>query len=148
MISIAVHCAYSYSVLLCCTGKTSLLRCLTGERVPDSGTITPVHESVVFGYNSQSREALDETKPVWAEIVGQDTVEVAITPEFALPARAYVAQFNFSGQDQSKLVGALSGEQNHSRWPNRSRKGAMSSFGAWHARACLLALLGCCLRRS
>lgn len=104
------------------TGKTSLLRCLVGERTPDSGTVrTSPH--VVFGYNTQSREALADDKPLWAEIVGQDEL-VAITPDFSMPARAYVAQFNFSGADQAKQIKSLSGgERNRVSLAKSLKKG-------------------------
>src|SRR4051812_22210385 len=67
-----------------CAGKTSLLRCLVGERTPDAGVVS-VSPHVVFGYNTQSRTALADDKPVWAEIVGADA-EVAITPDYSMPA--------------------------------------------------------------
>jgi len=104
------------------SGKTSLLRCLVGERQPDSGEVH-VSPHVVFGYNSQSRAALNDDAPVWAEIVGQDEL-VRISPEYDMPARAYVAQFNFSGADQSKLVRSLSGgERNRLSLAKSLKKG-------------------------
>ena len=63
--------------------------------------------SVRLGYVNQHR-ALDEDATVWQEVVG--TAEtVRIDASFSMPARAFVAQFNFSGAEQSKRVSALSG---------------------------------------
>jgi len=89
------------------TGKSSLIRCIVGERTPDSGEIW-ISRNVVFGYNSQSRAGLNDEKQVWSEIVGNDEF-IQITPEFSMLSRAYVAQFNFNGQDQQKLIKSLSG---------------------------------------
>jgi ATPase subunit of ABC transporter with duplicated ATPase domains len=104
------------------SGKTSLLRCLVGERTPDAGEVS-VSPHVVFGYNTQSRAALNSDVPLWAEIVGQDEL-VRISAEYDMPARAYVAQFNFSGSDQSKLVRSLSGgERNRVSLAKSLKKG-------------------------
>ena len=104
------------------SGKTSLLRCMVGERRPDGGTVK-ISPHVVFGYNTQSREALADEKQVWAEIVGQDEF-VQITPEYSMPARAYVAQFNFSGADQGKIIKSLSGgERNRVSLAKSLKKG-------------------------
>ncbi len=89
------------------TGKTSLIRLLVGERKADAGRIE-VHESVKIGYNSQSRDALNPDRPLWKEVVGEDE-SVKITNDYSMHSRAYVAQFNFSGQDQMKLIRSLSG---------------------------------------
>src|SRR5438105_3187496 len=62
------------------------------------GTIS-VGSTVRFGYNAQSRESLDPTKSVWQEIVGTDET-VRINEQYAMPARMYVAQFNFKGTAQ------------------------------------------------
>lgn len=89
------------------SGKTSLLKCLVGEKQADGGSVA-VSRHVVFGYNTQTREALGDERQVWSEIVGQDEF-VTITSEYEMPSRAYVAQFNFSGADQTKLIKNLSG---------------------------------------
>jgi sulfate-transporting ATPase len=88
------------------TGKSTLLRLLTGELPMQKGSIE-VDQSVVFAYASQHRN-LNPDNYLWREIVG-DRDLVQITSQHAMPSRAYVAQFNFAGQDQQKLVGALSG---------------------------------------
>jgi energy-dependent translational throttle protein EttA len=86
-------------------GKTTLFRMITGQERPDSGTIR-IGESVALAYVDQSR-ALDPQKSIWQEITeGADLLKVG-TRE--VNSRAYVARFNFSGTDQQKKVGSLSG---------------------------------------
>lgn len=88
------------------TGKTTLLKLLVGEKEVKQGQLK-VSKQVIFGYAGQHR-MLDDDSPVWKEIVGvRETV--TIDGDYSMPARAYVAQFNFSGQDQSKRCGSLSG---------------------------------------
>ena len=87
-------------------GKSTILRLITGERRVHSGTIK-VAPSVRVGYNAQQRELPDDLM-VWQAIVGlQETVP--IDAGYAMPARAYVAQFNFSGVVQQKRIHQLSG---------------------------------------
>jgi energy-dependent translational throttle protein EttA len=87
-------------------GKTTLFRMITGGEAPDSGTIR-VGETVKLAYVEQSREALDPQKTIWEAISdGKDTLELGSR---AVNSRAYVARFNFSGTDQQKKVGLLSG---------------------------------------
>jgi len=87
-------------------GKTTLFRMIIGQEKPDAGTIR-VGESVKLAYVEQSRETLDPKKTIW-EIIsgGRDIIRLG-TRE--INSRAYVARFNFSGADQQKPVGALSG---------------------------------------
>jgi ATP-binding cassette ChvD family protein len=86
-------------------GKTTLFRMITGQEQPDSGTIR-IGETVVLGYVDQSR-VLDPEKSIWEEITGgADSLKLG-TRE--MNSRAYVARFNFSGTDQQKKVGMLSG---------------------------------------
>ena len=86
-------------------GKTTLFRMITGQEQPDRGTIRK-GETVVLAYVDQSRE-LDDQKSIWEEITGgSDLLELG-TRE--VNSRAYVARFNFSGADQQKKVGTLSG---------------------------------------
>ena len=92
------------------SGKTTILRIITGKIQPTTGRVD-IGETVQFGYNSQQRDtALNDEKMVWREIVGDrsDVVINQITRE-SMSARAYVAQFNFRGVDQQKLIGSLSG---------------------------------------
>jgi ATPase subunit of ABC transporter with duplicated ATPase domains len=87
-------------------GKTTLFRLITGQDKPDSGTFR-VGETVKLGYVDQSRDTLNDGKSIYDEIsAGNDTVYLG-TKE--VNSRAYVAKFNFSGTDQQKKVGQLSG---------------------------------------
>jgi ATPase subunit of ABC transporter with duplicated ATPase domains len=87
-------------------GKTTLFRMITGEQSPDAGSIT-IGDTVVLSYVDQSRDALRADKTVFQEIT--DGVEAIKVGGREVPARAYVASFNFRGSDQQKLVGDLSG---------------------------------------
>jgi energy-dependent translational throttle protein EttA len=87
-------------------GKTTLFRMITGEEQPDSGTIR-VGETVQLAYVEQSRDALDPHKSVWEAISdGAETIQLGSRQ---INARAYAARFNFTGPDQQKKVGLLSG---------------------------------------
>lgn len=87
-------------------GKTTLFRMITGQETPDAGTIK-IGETVKLAYVDQSRAALDPDKSIWEMISGgQDNIELG---KRTVNSRAYVAQFNFSGADQQKKVGVLSG---------------------------------------
>ena len=87
-------------------GKTTLFRMITGQERPDSGTIA-VGETVRLAYVDQSRDVLDPQKNIWEMISdGQETLEIGARQ---VNSRAYVARFNFSGADQQKKVGLLSG---------------------------------------
>jgi len=88
-------------------GKTCLLQCIMGERQPDSGEIR-VGNSVKFGYITQMRSNLNPEKMVWQEILGK-TEQVLINQKYSMHGRKFVGQFNFSQQDQNKLVSNLSG---------------------------------------
>ena len=87
-------------------GKTTLFRMLVGAEPPDAGTIT-MGETVCLSYVDQERDELDPDKTVFAEIT--HGVEVVRSGTREVPARAYVASFNFRGTDQQKMVGTLSG---------------------------------------
>jgi len=87
-------------------GKTTLFRMLTGIEKPDSGELR-IGETVEIAYVDQSRDALDSKKTVWEEISdGQDIITVG---KYEVNSRAYVSRFNFTGTDQQKRVGDLSG---------------------------------------
>jgi sulfate-transporting ATPase len=87
-------------------GKTTLFRMITGREQPDSGKITIGH-TVQMAVVDQTRESLPNDKTAWEAISnGQDILQVG---RFEMPSRAYLGRFNFKGQDQQKLVGALSG---------------------------------------
>jgi ATP-binding cassette ChvD family protein len=87
-------------------GKTTLFRMITGLEQPDAGTFR-IGDAVKLAYVDQSRDSLDGTKMVWEAISdGKDFVNIGGRD---VPARAYAARFNFSGQDQQKPVSVLSG---------------------------------------
>lgn len=87
-------------------GKTTLFRMITGNETPDSGDFT-IGESVKLAYVDQSRQALDPEKSIWEQVSGGlDNIQLGSR---TVNSRAYVAQFNFSGADQQKKVGMLSG---------------------------------------
>jgi ATP-binding cassette ChvD family protein len=87
-------------------GKTTLFRMLTGTEQPDAGELR-IGETVQIACVDQSRDALDDSKTVWEEISdGQDIITVGKTE---LNSRTYVSRFNFTGNDQQKHVGSLSG---------------------------------------
>ncbi len=86
-------------------GKTTLFKMITGQEQADSGTFK-VGETVKLGYVDQGRE-LDGSKTIWEEVSGgQDNFMMGGQ---SINSRAYVARFNFSGSDQQKKVGVLSG---------------------------------------
>jgi sulfate-transporting ATPase len=87
-------------------GKTTLFRMLTGAEQPDGGEIR-IGSTVKLAYVDQSRQSLDDSKSVWAEISGgQDIIRV---DNYETPSRAYVGRFNFKGSQQQQLIGELSG---------------------------------------
>ncbi|MGB5338864.1 MAG: energy-dependent translational throttle protein EttA [Gammaproteobacteria bacterium] len=87
-------------------GKTTLFRMLTGAEQPDAGELR-IGDTVKLAYVDQSRDDLDNSKTVWEEISGgQDNITVG---GYELNSRTYVSRFNFTGSDQQKNVGALSG---------------------------------------
>jgi len=87
-------------------GKTTLFRMITGQETPDDGTVT-VGQTVELGYVDQSRDTLDGDKSVWEEVSGgQEFLQLGTRK---MNSRAYVGRFNFSGSDQQKKIGNLSG---------------------------------------
>ena len=87
-------------------GKTTLLKLVAGQEKPDGGAVT-LGQTVKLAYVEQLRETLDGEKTVWEEISGgQETLTLG---QRKMMSRAYVASFNFSGADQQKKVGTLSG---------------------------------------
>ncbi|MBU0968820.1 MAG: energy-dependent translational throttle protein EttA [Proteobacteria bacterium] len=89
-------------------GKTTLFRMITGQDKPDSGTIR-LGDTVKLAYVDQSREDLAPDKSIWEVI--SDGLDVIALGNREVNSRAYVARFNFSGSDQQKKVGQLSGGQ-------------------------------------
>ncbi|HVF46645.1 MAG TPA: energy-dependent translational throttle protein EttA [Pyrinomonadaceae bacterium] len=87
-------------------GKTTLFRLITGQETADAGSFK-VGETVKLGYVDQSRDSLNAEKNVFDEISdGLDNVTLGTR---TMNARTYVSKFNFSGADQQKFVGQLSG---------------------------------------
>jgi len=87
-------------------GKTTLFRMITGQETPDTGTIR-IGETVKPAYVDQSRDVLDPEKTIWEVISeGEEVIQLG---KREVNSRAYVARFNFSGTDQQKKVGILSG---------------------------------------
>ncbi len=102
-------------------GKTTLFRMIIGEEKPDSGTIR-LGETVRLGYIDQNR-TLDGEKTIFEEITGGGDV-IQLGPR-EMQSRAYVARFNFSGSDQQKKVGVLSGgERNRVHLAKMLKEGA------------------------
>ncbi|MBT8340937.1 MAG: ATP-binding cassette domain-containing protein, partial [Desulfatitalea sp.] len=88
-------------------GKTTLFRMITGQQTPDNGAIR-IGDTVKLAYVDQDR-ALDGKRSIWEEITdGNEQIELG---DRLVNSRAYVARFNFSGAEQQKKVGALSGGQ-------------------------------------
>jgi ATP-binding cassette ChvD family protein len=86
-------------------GKSTLLKMIIGTETPDSGEVK-IGETVRLAYVDQARSLAPE-KTVWEEISGgADTLTLG---ERKINSRAYVSAFNFSGSDQQKKVGVLSG---------------------------------------
>jgi sulfate-transporting ATPase len=87
-------------------GKSTLFRMIIGSEKPDSGRIS-IGKTVKLAHVEQSRDELSAEKTVFEDISGgQDMLKVG---RFEMPARAYLARFNFRGADQQKPVGQLSG---------------------------------------
>ena len=89
-------------------GKTTLFKMITGLEKPDKGMIR-IGETVKLACVDQSRDALDPDKSIWEAISdGMDTIKLG---NREMNSRAYVGRFNFSGTEQQKKVGLLSGGQ-------------------------------------
>ena len=102
-------------------GKTTLFRMITGQEKPDAGTFK-VGETVKLGYVDQNRELAGD-KNVWEVI--SDGLDIITMGKVEVPSRAYVARFNFAGQDQQKLVKNLSGgERNRVHMAKMLKEGA------------------------
>ena len=103
-------------------GKTTLFRMIVGQEQPDEGELQ-VGDTVELAYVDQSRESLDPDKTAWQEISGgEEEIELG---ERTVNSRAYVSRFNFSGADQQKKVGELSGgERNRVHLARVLRQGA------------------------
>ncbi len=87
-------------------GKTTLFRMIMEQEQPDSGSID-VGDTVKISYVDQTHEAIDPEKTVFEVI--SDGLENIQLGNRTMNARAYVSRFNFSGSDQEKKCGVLSG---------------------------------------
>ncbi len=102
-------------------GKTTLFRMITGQETPDAGGIN-IGETVKLGYVDQNRP-LDPEKTIWEEVSGGNDLIALGGRE--MNSRSYVARFNFSGADQQKKIGMLSGgERNRVHLAKTLREGA------------------------
>ena len=102
-------------------GKTTLFRMIVGQDTADKGEVR-VGDTVELGYVDQNRDALQAESTVFDEISGGlDNIEMG---NRKMNSRAYVARFNFTGTDQQKKVGDLSGgERNRVHLAKLLRKG-------------------------
>ena len=103
-------------------GKTTLFRMITGEETPDRGSLK-IGSTVKFAYVEQSRDSLGHDLSVWQAITGGEEV-VKLGP-VELNSRAFVHRFGFTGTDQQKSVGDLSGgERNRVHLARMLKSGA------------------------
>ncbi len=103
-------------------GKTTLFRMITGQENADSGSFK-IGETVQLAHVDQSRDALNPDRSIWEEITeGQEAIQLG---KLLVNSRAYVSRFNFSGSDQQKKVGTLSGgERNRVHLARMLKSGA------------------------
>lgn len=87
-------------------GKTTLFKLITNLEKPDAGAFR-VGETVKTAYVEQSRDSLEGNKTIWEVI--SDGQEIMTLGSRGVNSRAYCAQFGFTGADQQKKVGVLSG---------------------------------------
>ena len=103
-------------------GKTTLFRLITGAERPDGGTLR-VGETVKIAHVDQSRDSLPDKATIFESISGGE--EILRMGGREVNARAYCAQFGFTGPDQQKKVGILSGgERNRVHLARLLRSGA------------------------
>ncbi len=103
-------------------GKTTLFKLMTGDEKADRGTLR-IGETVKLAYVDQTRSVLNPEESVWEAISeGADIIQLG---KVDVNSRAYVGRFNFSGQDQQKKVGTLSGgERNRVHLARMLKSGA------------------------
>ena len=103
-------------------GKTTLFRMITGSEKPDSGTLR-IGDSVKLAYVEQSRETLQDDQSVWQAI--SDGQEVLKLGPVSTNSRGFVTRFGFTGTDQQRKVGTLSGgERNRVHLARMLKQGA------------------------
>jgi energy-dependent translational throttle protein EttA len=87
-------------------GKTTLFRMIMGQEAATKGTFE-IGETVTLGYVDQAHQDIDPVKTVY-EVISQGQQDIMVGNRL-VNARAYVARFNFTGADQEKKCGVLSG---------------------------------------
>ena len=87
-------------------GKTTLFRMIMGLEKPDAGTFE-VGPTVKLGYVDQQHSTIDQEKTVW-EVISEGNEQINLGGRL-VNSRAYVSRFNFSGTEQGKKAGVLSG---------------------------------------
>ena len=87
-------------------GKTTLFRMIMGLEKPDAGTFE-VGPTVKLGYVDQQHSTIDPEKTVW-EVISEGNEQINLGGRL-VNSRAYVSRFNFSGTEQGKKAGVLSG---------------------------------------
>ncbi len=103
-------------------GKTTLFRMITGQEKPDSGELV-LGESAKLAYVEQSRDVLGSDASVW-EVITEKQESIRLG-SISVNSRAYVSRFGFSGTDQQRSVGTLSGgERNRVHLARMLRQGA------------------------
>ena len=87
-------------------GKSTLFKLLAGKELPDSGEVV-IGATVKAAFVDQHRDESGNEKTVWEDISGG--LDILTVGKFQMASRAYCGRFNFSGADQQKRVGSLSG---------------------------------------
>jgi ATP-binding cassette ChvD family protein len=104
-------------------GKSTLFKMITGKEQPDQGSLR-VGDTVKIAYVDQSRESLNPENTVWEEIA-EGKNETVLLGNREVPSRSYCSRFNFTGSDQQKKVGILSGgERNRVHLAKMLKSGA------------------------
>ena len=87
-------------------GKSTLFKMIAGKEQPDSGEVT-IGQTVRMAFVDQNRDDLNNDKTVWEDVSGG--LDIINVGKFQMASRAYCGRFNFTGGDQQKKVGMLSG---------------------------------------
>ena len=104
-------------------GKSTLFKMMTGKEKPDTGSVR-IGETVKLGYVDQSRDSLNPENTVWEEI-SDGKNETVLLGNREVSSRSYCSRFNFTGSDQQKKVGILSGgERNRVHLAKMLKSGA------------------------